>query len=134
MGLRARERLYAKARGQLASIEIPIAWTTSLRIVPGIPGGRGHDASSPGSVKDGVVLDDDAEREVQRTPCADERARQLQVGARVDEHPRVLVAEPEAPELLEAPAHHALILERELEGGWWVLSRRHTFYNDQQLA
>jgi hypothetical protein len=48
---------------------------------------------------------------VQRTPGTDERARQLEIGARVDEHPRVLVTEPEEPELLEAPTHDALILE-----------------------
>ena len=65
----------------------------------------------PRSVKNRGLLDDDAQRKVQRAPCTDERPRQLQVGARVDEHPRVLVAEPEAPELLEAPAHDALILE-----------------------
>jgi hypothetical protein len=76
--------------------------------------------------------DDDAEREVQRTPGADQRARQLQVGTRVDEHPRVFVTEPETAELLEAPAHHALILERELVGGWWMLCGRHTFCNERR--
>jgi hypothetical protein len=64
-----------------------------------------------GGVKNGVALDGDAQRQVQRTPGADERARQLEIGARVDEHPGVLVTEPEAPELLEAPTHDALILE-----------------------
>jgi hypothetical protein len=64
-----------------------------------------------GGVKNGVVLDGDAQRQVQRTPGTDERARQLEIGARVDEHPRVLVTEPEEPELLEAPTHDALILE-----------------------
>ena len=78
--------------------------------------------------------DDDAEREVQWAPCADERARQLQVSARVDEHQRVLVTEPEAAELLEAPAHHALILERELVGGWWMLCCRHTFCNERRTG
>ncbi len=63
-------------------------------------------------------------------PSADERARQLEIGARVDEHPGVLVTEAEEAKLLEAPSHHALILERELEGGWWVLCRRHTSSND----
>ena len=58
-----------------------------------------------------LALDDDAQREMQRTTCADDRARQLEVGPRVDEHPRVLVTEPEEPKLLEAPTHDALILE-----------------------
>jgi hypothetical protein len=64
-----------------------------------------------GGVKNGVVLDGDAQRQVQRTPGTDERARQLEIGARVDEHPCVLVSEAEEPELLEAPTHDALILE-----------------------
>ena len=62
-------------------------------------------------VKNDVALDDDAERQMQRAPGADERARQLEIRARVDEHPGVLVTEPEEPELLEAPAHDALVLE-----------------------
>ena len=77
-------------------------------------------------VKRSLVLEDDAERQVERTTRTDERARELQVGARVDEQPRVLVAEPEKPELVEAPAHDALILERSLEGLRWVFRRRHT--------
>ena len=64
-----------------------------------------------GGVNNGVALDDDAQLKVQRTPGTDERAGELEVGARVDEHPRVLVTEPEATELLEPPAHDALILE-----------------------
>lgn len=77
-------------------------------------------------LKAGVRSDDDAKREVQRAARTDQRSRQLQVCARVDEHPRVLVTEPEAAELLEAPAHDALILERVLVGRW-VLRCRHTF-------
>ena len=56
-------------------------------------------------------LDDDPQSEVQRTAGSDQRPRQLEVGTRVDEHPRVLVTESEEAELLEAPAHDALILE-----------------------
>jgi len=114
------------------SIEIPNRMDDLPSYRAGIPGGRGHDASSAGDLsRTASALDDDAQREMQRAPCTDERPRQLQVGARVDEHPRVLVTEPEAPELLETPRHHALILERELVGGWWELSWRHTFYNDR---
>ena len=76
--------------------------------------------AAPWGVKKGVALDDDPQREMQRASGTHERARQLKVGARVDEHPRVLVTEPEEPELLEAPAHDALVLERELECSWWV--------------
>jgi hypothetical protein len=71
-----------------------------------------------GGVKEAFASDDDAQREVQRAPCADEGARQLEVCAGGDEHPGVLVTEPEETELLKAPTHHALILERKLEGGW----------------
>ena len=77
-------------------------------------------------VKRGGALEDDAERQVERTAGTHERARELQVGAGVDEEPGVLVAEPEEPELVEAPAHDALILERGLEGLRWVFRRRHT--------
>ncbi len=77
-------------------------------------------------VKRGIVLEDDAEREVERAARADERTRELQVGSCVDEEPRVLGVEPEEPELVEAPAHDALILGRSLEGLRWVLRRRHT--------
>jgi hypothetical protein len=77
-------------------------------------------------VKRGIVLEDDAEREVERAARADERARELQVGCGVDEEPRVLGVEAEEPELVEAPAHDLLILERSLEGLRWVLCRRHT--------
>ena len=47
---------------------------------------------------------------MERAARADERARQLEVGARVDEQPAVLVPEAEKPELVEAPADDALIL------------------------
>ncbi len=77
-------------------------------------------------VKRGIVLEDDAEREVERAARADERTRELQVGSCVDEEPRVLGVEAEEPELVEAPAHDLLILERWLEGLRWVFRRRHT--------
>ena len=68
-------------------------------------------------------LDDDAQREVERTARTDERAGQLQIGARVDEHPRVLVAIPEEAELVEAPADDSLVLDGQLESLMWVLRR-----------
>jgi mannose-6-phosphate isomerase-like protein (cupin superfamily) len=68
---------------------------------------------------------------VERASRTDERAGQLHVGARVDEEPRVLVAEAEESELFEAPADDALLLERSLEGLRWVLRRRHTSFNDE---
>jgi hypothetical protein len=105
------ERLYAEARGQLA-IERRIRIDDLPSHRAGIP--RQGAATMPatrGGVNTEFALDDDAQREMQRTTSADDRARQLKVGARVDEHPRVLVTEPEEPELLEAPAHDALILE-----------------------
>lgn len=77
-------------------------------------------------VKRRRVLEDDTERQVERTSRTHERACELQVGSGVDEKPRVLVAEPEEPELIEAPAHDALILERSLEGLGWEFRRRHT--------
>ena len=48
---------------------------------------------------------------MERAPGPDQRSGELQVRARVDEEPRVLVAEAEKPELVEAPADDALILE-----------------------
>ena len=105
------ERLYAEARGQLA-IERRIRIDDLPSHRAGIPRqGAATMTAARGGVKNGVVLDGDAQRQVQRTPGTDERARQLKVGARVDEHPSVLVTELEEPELLEAPAHDALILE-----------------------
>ena len=87
--------------------------------------------AAQGRLKKAPALEDDAEREVQRATRTDERARELQVGSRVDEEPGVLVAEPEQTKLVEAPAHDALILERSLEGLRWVLRRRHTSFNEQ---
>jgi hypothetical protein len=66
-------------------------------------------------------LDDDAQGQVQRAACADERAGQLEVCARVDEQPAVLVAEAEKPELVETPAGDALILGGQLVREWWEL-------------
>ena len=77
-------------------------------------------------VKRRRALEDDAERQVERTPGTHKRARELQVRSGVDEEPRVLVAEAEEPELVEAPAHDALIFERWLEGLGWEFRRRHT--------
>ena len=77
-------------------------------------------------VKHRIVLQDDAEREVERAARADERARELQVGSGVDEDPRVLGFEAEEPELIEAPTDDALILERSLERLRWVFRCRHT--------
>src|SRR6188474_130280 len=105
------ERLYAEARGQLA-IERRIRIDDLPSRRAGIP--RQGAATMPATrrgVNTELALDDDAQREMQRTTCADDRARQLEVGPRVDEHPRVLVTEPEEAELLEAPTHDALILE-----------------------
>ena len=105
------ERLYAEARGQLA-IERRIRIDDLPSRRAGVPRQGAATMTAPrGRVKNGVALDDDAQREVQRASGTDERARQLEVGARVDEHPGVLVTEPEAPELLEAPTHDALVLE-----------------------
>ena len=56
---------------------------------------------------------------------ADERAGQLEVGARVDEEPGVLLAEAELPELIETPADDALILMGQLVRGVWVLGCGH---------
>jgi hypothetical protein len=105
------ERLYAEARGQLA-IERRIRIDDLPSHRAGIP--RQGAATMPAprrGVNTEFALDDDAQREVQRTTCADDRARELEVGPRVDEHPRVLVTESEEAELLEAPTHDALILE-----------------------
>ena len=71
--------------------------------------------ATTGRVNPRRLLEGDAKREMERAPGSDERACELQVGARIDEEPRVLVAEAEEPELLEAPADDALILERQLE-------------------
>jgi hypothetical protein len=89
--------------------------------------------SAQGRLKPPAVLDDDAKRQMVRAARSDERARQLEIGTRVDKHPCVLVAEPEEPELLEPPAHDALILERGLIGLRWVLRRRHTCCNERNV-
>ena len=70
-------------------------------------------------------LEDDAEREVERAARADERTGQLEVGARVDKQPGVLLAEAELPELVETPADDALILLGQLVRGVWVLGCGH---------
>ena len=90
--------------------------------------------AAQGRLKKAPALEGDAKREVQWATRTDERARELQVGSRVDEEPRVLVAEPEQTKLVEAPAHDALILERPLEGLRWVLRRRHTSFNEQMRS
>ena len=71
------------------------------------------------------ALDGDAQREVERTARSDEGSRQLKIGARVDEHPCVLVAVAEEAELVEAPADDPLVLDGQLERLMWVLRRRH---------
>jgi hypothetical protein len=82
-------------------------------------------------LKQRAALHDDAERQVMRTAGSDQRAGQLEIRSRVDEHPCVLVTEPEEPELLEPPAHDALILEGGSIGLRWVLRRRHTCCNER---
>jgi hypothetical protein len=62
---------------------------------------------------------------MKRAASADERARQLEIGTRVDEHPCILLAESEESELVEPPADDALVLEGRLESLRWVLRRRH---------
>ena len=62
---------------------------------------------------------------MKRAACADQRPRELEVGVRVDEEPRVLRAEPEESELVETPAGDALILEGQLVG-WAVGARLRT--------
>ena len=127
------ERLYAKSRGQLASIVSAIRIkVTSLRVVLGFPSGSGHHDSSRRECQEirsralqAATLEGDAEREVERAARADERARELEVGTRVDEEPRVLFAKPQLAELVEAPADHALILEGDLVCWGWVLGCGH---------
>ena len=55
-----------------------------------------------------VNSNDDAQREVQRTAGADQRAGQLEIRTGLDEQPAVLLAEAEEPELVVPPAHDAL--------------------------
>ncbi len=78
-----------------------------------------------------VCSDGDAQREVQRTAGADERADELEVGARVDERPGVLLAEAEQPELVDAPAEHPLILSGHLDLLLRELRRRHISSNER---
>ena len=56
---------------------------------------------------------------MQRAARADQRARQLEVGTRVDEEPGVLVSEAERAELVVAPPDDALILAGQLLGRAW---------------
>src|SRR5688572_11270502 len=111
------------------------AYVASLRIRAGRSSGESghHDSSrwecqgirSRAAQEDARALDDDAQREMQRAAGTDERAGQLEVGARVDEEPGVLLAETELSELVETPADHALILLGQLVGGVWVLGCGH---------
>ena len=75
-------------------------------------------SAEDGGRRHGAFLENDAESQMQRTPGRDERAGELEVGARVHEEPCLLLAEAEEPELVEAPGHDTLILEGELLGGW----------------
>jgi hypothetical protein len=61
-----------------------------------------------------VNSNDDAEREMQRAACPDQRAGQLEVGAGLDEEPAVLLAEAEEPELVVPPARDTLVLGGQL--------------------
>ena len=70
-------------------------------------------------------LEGDAKREMKRAARAHERPSQLEVGAGVDEKPRVLLTEAELPELVETPADDALILVGQLVRGVWVLGCGH---------
>ena len=67
---------------------------------------------------------------MQRTAGADERPGQLEVRARVDEKPAVLVSEAEEPELVVPPADDALILSGQLVGRR-KLCCGHTSSNEQ---
>ena len=83
----------------------------------------------------GAGLEDDAKREVERAAGADERAGQLEVGARVDEQPTVIRAEAEEAELVETPAGDALILHGQLvDRMCWELGWGHTCSNDEIRA
>ena len=106
----AAKRLYTKARGQLASIERAIC----IDDLPSCRAGESQQRATMPARRRSVNYRDDAEREVERAARTHEGARQLQVGARVDEHPGVLLAEAEEPELVEAPAHDALVLRGQL--------------------
>ena len=71
---------------------------------------------------------------MQRAACADERAGELQVCARVDEEPAVLVPEAQRPELVVAPADDALILGGQLVGEGRELGCGHNCSNEQIRA
>ena len=58
--------------------------------------------------------ENDSESQVQRAPGARERASEMEIRAGAGEQPRVLVAEAERPELIEAPAGNTTILEVDL--------------------
>ena len=81
----------------------------------------------------GAGSDDDAEREVQRAAGADERAGQLQVRARLDEEPALLLTEAEEPELVVAPTGDPLVFGGELVG-WRELGCGHTCSNEHIRA
>jgi hypothetical protein len=80
-----------------------------------------------------TALDDDAQREVERAACADERASQLQVCAGLDEEPALLLAEAEEPELVVPPTGDPLIFGGELVG-WRKLGCGHTCSNEHIRA
>jgi len=71
---------------------------------------------------------------MQRAARADERAGELQVCARVNEEPAVLVPEPQRPELVVAPTDDALILGGQLVGEGWELGCGHNCSNEQIRA
>src|SRR5215510_10020850 len=105
---------------------------TSLRVGLGSPAGTVDDDRPTGCCQEiGRCLDGDSEREMERAARPDERSRQLEVGAGVDEHPCVLVAEAEKTELLEPPADDPLVLDRQVIGLWWMFRRRHTCCNER---
>lgn len=82
----------------------------------------------------GGSSDDDAEREVVRAAGADERSGQLEIRARVDEQPAVLVAEAERAELVIPPSDHALILGGQLVRRVGKLGGGHICSNEQIRA
>ena len=62
---------------------------------------------------------------MERAPGADKRSRELHVCARTFEQPRVLVAEPQQAELIEAPVADAPVFEAQLFMGRVLLSGGH---------
>jgi hypothetical protein len=60
---------------------------------------------------------------VQRATRADERAYEVEVCARVDEEPGILLPEAERPELREPPLDDAAVLEGDLFVRWSLLGR-----------